>query len=48
MNDTPVYFVEDAIEFICEQTGLNEEIVRVVLESEEEYMIHIGVMDDYR
>ena len=43
-NNAPMYYVEDAIEFIRSRSGLDHDTVERVLELEEEYMRSIGII----
>lgn len=43
-NNAPMYYVEDAIEFIRSRSGLDYDIVSQVLELEEDYMRSIGLI----
>ena len=43
-NDTPMYYHEDAVEFIRSRSGLDYDTVNLVLELEMDYMRSIGLV----
>ena len=45
-NDGPMYYENDAIEFIRSRSGLSEKMISKVLELEFEYMKSIGLVEE--
>lgn len=43
-NIVPMYYVTDAIKFICDRSELSEEVVSQVLDLEMDYMRSIGIV----
>ena len=43
-EDGPIYYEEDAVNFIRNATNIDEELIRKVLEAEEDYMRSIGLI----
>lgn len=44
MEEGSMYYVSDAIDFICSRSDMDEETVRRVLELEMDYMESIGLI----
>ena len=44
MTDEPIYYVEEAVSFIHNKTGIDEQLIRDVLDAEEDYMRSIGLI----
>ena len=42
--DGPTYYVEDAIKFIHDKTGIDEQLIEDILEAEDDYMRSIGLI----
>ena len=43
-DNGPVYYVEEAVGFIINKTGIDEQLIRDVLDAEEDYMRSIGLI----
>ena len=44
--DGPVYYVEDALEFIRKRCNLSDTVINLVLELEIDYMRSIGLIEE--
>ena len=44
-SDNPIYIYRDAVDWIKNETGIDKCTIIDVLESEEQYMANIGLMD---
>lgn len=44
LEEPSVYYVEEAVSFIHNKTGIDEQLVRDVLEAEEDYMRSLGLI----
>ena len=44
INEAPMYYVDEAIEFIHERSGLSKKMISRVLELEEDYMRSLGLI----
>lgn len=48
INDNELFYNDnDAVDFIKKETGLDENLINTVLESEFRYMESIGLVEDY-
>ena len=47
MNEPKQYYFEDAIDYICASTNIDEDIVAMVLVAEVDYMRSIGLVNDF-
>lgn len=48
INDNELFYDDnDAVDFIKKETGLDENLINTVLESEFRYMESIGLIEDY-
>ena len=45
-SNTPIYIYRDAVNWIKNETGISEDAIVDVIESEERYMVNIGLTDD--
>lgn len=43
-SNSPVYYVEDAVSFVHNKTGIDEQLIRDILDAEEDYMRSIGLI----
>ena len=43
-NDGPMYYVEDAVKFIHDKTGVDEHLIEEILMAEDDYMRSIGLI----
>lgn len=43
-GSSPAYYVEDAIEFIHDKTGIDEQLIEEILMAEDDYMRSIGLI----
>ena len=45
-DESPMYYVSDAIKFICSRSDFSEDVVGKVLQLEDDYMRSIGIIVD--
>lgn len=46
MDNAPVYYVDEAVEFIFERSGINKNVINKVLELEADYLRSLGLIVD--